>query len=169
MHQLRLIDARNIVQVGRAATHLCVLVCPERPCVFVSGGSCQHDSGPAEGGGCCAEGWGPGGREGQSGRQGAQVPSSRTTPGFYVPCWPHPAATPHPFCPCCCCCPCCLLQKLVVSAAMTENAAIGPRTISVSRRVGAGLMQAVTRNVPPELHYEADREVGWVGLGPERL
>ncbi|EFN59574.1 hypothetical protein CHLNCDRAFT_132927 [Chlorella variabilis] len=52
-----------------------------------------------------------------------------------------------------------IVQKLVVSAAMTENAAIGPRTISVSRRVGAGLMQAVTRNVPPELHYEADREM----------
>lgn len=52
-----------------------------------------------------------------------------------------------------------IVSKLVVSAAMTENAAIGPRTVSVPRPVGAGLMQAITQNVPPALHYAADTEV----------
>ncbi|KAL4447504.1 hypothetical protein ABPG75_004723 [Micractinium tetrahymenae] len=52
-----------------------------------------------------------------------------------------------------------IVQKLVVSAAMTPNPAIGPRTISVPRRFGSSLMQAVTRFVPSELHSEADREM----------
>ncbi|KAI3429278.1 hypothetical protein D9Q98_005374 [Chlorella vulgaris] len=52
-----------------------------------------------------------------------------------------------------------IVSKLVVSAAMTENAAIGPRTVSVPRPVGAGLMQAITQNVPPALHYAADTEM----------
>ncbi|PRW60288.1 cell division isoform B [Chlorella sorokiniana] len=52
-----------------------------------------------------------------------------------------------------------IVQKLVVSAAMNENPAIGPRTISVPRRVGSLLMQAVPRYLPTELHTVADQEM----------
>lgn len=52
-----------------------------------------------------------------------------------------------------------IVQKLVVSAAMTPNPAIGPRTISVPRKFGGTVMQAVTRFVPSEVHNDADREM----------
>jgi ATP-dependent Zn protease len=54
-----------------------------------------------------------------------------------------------------------IAAKLVVSSAMSDNPAIGPRTVSTPRRVGSTLMQALPRHVPPELHTVADEEVRW--------
>lgn len=58
-----------------------------------------------------------------------------------------------------------IAAKLVVSSAMSDNPAIGPRTVSTPRRVGATLMQALPRHIPPELHAVADEEVCRVGVG----
>lgn len=53
-----------------------------------------------------------------------------------------------------------IVQKLVVSNAMTDNPAIGPRTVSKpARRVGRSIVQAVHRFVTPDMHETVDLEM----------